>query len=244
MTEQTAERPKKRRTFRKLAIVVIVFLLMPMSYVVTWLMVGRAIDRGQIPAKYVPHLAIAFRPLRAYAESDLYGSYALQRLYCKASWHEVSRLFSNNDDLTSNDYSIQCGTFSPFIKVSVYRELANEYGSPEQPAEQTCPFDHVANDVALSTRQVIEDGKPILMVIHYSDDPSWAFLCNTTRDEADVRFLRIGKAMKLDPTLRTIADLPPGCNAMRSAAGERWTIERSTELPSPPTEASPAADPE
>jgi hypothetical protein len=95
--------------------------------------------------------------------------------------------------------------------------------------EQKWPFDQAENVAAITTRQVIEEGKPILMVIHYSTDHSWAFLCNTTGDQADGRVIGMGQALKLDPTLRTIADLPPGWIAVRSSVGQKWKIERSTE---------------
>jgi len=234
MSEPIAERLKKRRSLWRV-IVVIVILLMPIWYVITWLMVGIAFNRGYIPATYAAQVALPFRPLMAYAESDFYGSDAMQRLYCKANWSEVSRIFSNNDDIASDTYSIQCGPFSPFIKVSVYRALVNEYGDQddklglESTTEQKWPFDQAKNVAAITTRQVVEEGKPILMVIHYSDDHSWAFLCNTTGEQADGRVIGMGEALQIDPTLRTIAHLPPGWIAVRTAIGEKWMLERSTE---------------
>lgn len=84
------------------------------------------------------------------------------------------------------------------------------------------PFDQAENVAAITTKQVIDDGEPILMVIHYSDDDSWAFLCNTTGKEEDGRVIGMGTALKLDPTLKTIADLPPGWIAERAAVGSAW----------------------
>lgn len=84
------------------------------------------------------------------------------------------------------------------------------------------PFDQAENVAAITTKQVIDDGKPILMVIHYSDDDSWAFLCNTAGKEEDGRVIGMGTALKLDPTLTTISDLPPGWIAERDAVGSVW----------------------
>ena len=91
------------------------------------------------------------------------------------------------------------------------------------------PFDQGQNVAAITTRQVIEDGQPVLMVIHYSDDHSWAFLCNTTGEETDGRVIAMGQAVKLDPSLHAIADLPPGWVAERNSVTEQWTRHESPE---------------
>ncbi|EOV0164568.1 hypothetical protein ACTHEE_004611 [Vibrio parahaemolyticus] len=46
-------------------------------------------------------------------------------------------------------------------------------------------FDQDKNVAALITKQVVEQGLPILQVIHYSDDHSWAFMCGTTSNPSD-----------------------------------------------------------
>ena len=48
------------------------------------------------------------------------------------------------------------------------------------------PFDQAPNVAAITTRQVLDEGLPILRVTHYSDDHSWGFVCGTTdnTDEA------------------------------------------------------------
>jgi hypothetical protein len=84
------------------------------------------------------------------------------------------------------------------------------------------PFDQAPNVAAITTRQVIEDGLPILRVTHYVDDHSWAFVCGTTGKTEDGRVIGMAEALKLDPTLRTISDLPPGWTAWREAVGASW----------------------
>jgi hypothetical protein len=84
------------------------------------------------------------------------------------------------------------------------------------------PFDQAPNVAAITTRQVINEGLPILRVIHYLDDDSWAFLCGTADKTDDGRVIGMGTAFKLDPTLRTIADLPPGWAAWRETVGGIW----------------------
>jgi hypothetical protein len=84
------------------------------------------------------------------------------------------------------------------------------------------PFDQAPNVAAITTRQVIKEGLPILSVVHYWDDDSWAFVCGTTDKTEDGRVIGMGTALKLDPTLRTIADLPPGWAARRETVGGAW----------------------
>jgi hypothetical protein len=98
--------------------------------------------------------------------------------------------------------------------------------------EQSWPFDQAPNVAATTTRQVLE-GKPILRVVHYEDDHSWAFTCGTTDDEADGRVISMEEAVDLDSTIKEVADLPPGWGAWRTAAGEKWQREQM-ESESPP----------
>jgi hypothetical protein len=83
-------------------------------------------------------------------------------------------------------------------------------------------FDQSENVAAITTRQVIEDGLPILTVVHYVDDYSWGFTCGTTNAREDGRVISMGEALKIDPTLDSIADLPPGWFANRTAVGAPW----------------------
>jgi hypothetical protein len=87
------------------------------------------------------------------------------------------------------------------------------------------PFDQAENVAALTTVGVIESGLPILVVQHYEDDHSWAFLCGTTNNTKDARVIGMGEAMRKDPTLESIAHLPPGCIAHRDMIGGVWRIE-------------------
>ena len=92
--------------------------------------------------------------------------------------------------------------------------------SPEQDDEW--PFDQAPNVAAITTVNVIEHDAPILLVVHYEDDDSWAFLCGTTNDDADGRVIGMREALRRDPSLREIADLRPGWKAWRSDVGAAW----------------------
>lgn len=84
-------------------------------------------------------------------------------------------------------------------------------------------FDQAPNVAAITTRQVLDLGLPILQVTHYEDDHSWAFLCGTTDDyENDGRVICMGETLKMDGTLIGIADLPPGWSAQRKDRDSEW----------------------
>ena len=84
------------------------------------------------------------------------------------------------------------------------------------------PFDQEENAAAITTRQVLREGFPILDVVHYSDDHSWSFSCGTTSDVKDGLVVAMGCIVDMDPTLLSIADLPPGWRACRDSVGAEW----------------------
>ncbi|HEU0298797.1 MAG TPA: hypothetical protein VFR37_05065, partial [Longimicrobium sp.] len=84
------------------------------------------------------------------------------------------------------------------------------------------PFDQAPDVAAITTRQVLSGGLPVLRVAHYSEDHGWAFVCGTTDATEDGRVIAMREALELDPTLRTIADLPPGWTAWREQVGAPW----------------------
>jgi len=84
------------------------------------------------------------------------------------------------------------------------------------------PFDQGKNVACLTTRGVLEEKHPILTVIHYSDDHSWAFLCGTINNDEDGRVISMEEALDIDPSLSEIADLSPGWIAWRDSVGSEW----------------------
>lgn len=84
------------------------------------------------------------------------------------------------------------------------------------------PFDQEPSAAAITTRQVLREGRPVLCVTHYSDDRSWAFVCGSTNDIHDGLVVGMRCIVEKDPTLVSIADLPPGWSASREAVGSPW----------------------
>jgi hypothetical protein len=99
----------------------------------------------------------------------------------------------------------------------------------ELAVEENWPFDQAENVAAITTVHVLEGRLPILLVTHYDDDDSWAFVCGTTNEVKDCRVIGMGCALELDPTLRTIAELPPGWIAWRESVGSDWHREKAAD---------------
>lgn len=88
------------------------------------------------------------------------------------------------------------------------------------------PFDQAPNVASITTAGVIERRLPVLVVQHYEDDHTWAFLCGTTDETSDGRVIAMSEALSLDPSLASIADLPPGWIARRESVDADWQRHR------------------
>ena len=81
--------------------------------------------------------------------------------------------------------------------------------------------------LALTTRQVMREGWPILLVTHDADDGAWQFV-NGQGDTDDIEsalLVEVGHIVELDPSVSELADLPLGWRAWRPAAGDEWVRE-------------------
>ncbi|EUJ10736.1 hypothetical protein Meth11DRAFT_1564 [Methylophilaceae bacterium 11] len=83
-------------------------------------------------------------------------------------------------------------------------------------------FDQARNVATVTTKKVMLENHPILMAVHYEEDDSWAFTCGTTNDSEDLMLVGMGEVVDLDPTLASIADLPPGWSAERTSVKSNW----------------------
>jgi hypothetical protein len=91
------------------------------------------------------------------------------------------------------------------------------------------PFDQAPN-VAAVTCQPVLDGAPILLVVHYSDDDSWAFLDGGSFDPDASRLVGMGTIVRLHPSIVEIAALPPGWIATRESAAAPWVRAADPEV--------------
>jgi hypothetical protein len=91
------------------------------------------------------------------------------------------------------------------------------------------PFDQPTNAEAVTTQSVL-DGAPILIVVHYSDDGSWAFLEPQSLDPDESRVVSMGTILRLHPSIASIAELPPGWMATRESPAAPWVRAQDPEI--------------
>ena len=96
--------------------------------------------------------------------------------------------------------------------------------------ESDWPFDQAGNVTTITTRQVLREGAPVTVVIHYTDDHSWAFLGGDGFTLDDGLVVCMAEIPSRDPTLFEVADLEPGWVARRSHVGGPWTREHDPEM--------------
>jgi hypothetical protein len=78
-------------------------------------------------------------------------------------------------------------------------------------------------DVACITCSSVIAGGPVLVVTHYEDDHSWAFLDGQIFDPNDALVVAMSTVLNMHPELHSIADLTPGWSANRTVVGAPWS---------------------
>ena len=89
----------------------------------------------------------------------------------------------------------------------------------------TWKFDQAPGVACITCRSVVA-GRPVLVVTHYEEDHSWAFLDGLTPDPANALVVAMSTVLSLHPDLDEIASLPPGWSATRNAIGELWAKQQ------------------
>jgi len=88
--------------------------------------------------------------------------------------------------------------------------------------DNSWPFHDGKNRAAFTTKPVLQDGLPILLVSH-DKEGDWQFLCGTTNRAEDGQVVCLGDLLQRDATIGELADLPEGWQASRANAGAAWT---------------------
>jgi len=84
------------------------------------------------------------------------------------------------------------------------------------------PFADPPDLAVVTVRSVIEDGRPILLVVHDADG-EWQFLDGEDVTEEDARVVSLHFAISRDASLRSlVVSLPPGWQAWRSGPDQAW----------------------
>ena len=86
------------------------------------------------------------------------------------------------------------------------------------------PFADAVNTLTISTKRVIDEGYPTLLVTH-DEDGDWQVLCGTTNESADGLVMCLGCLFQRDQSIGELADLPLGWRAWRDSLGAPWQRE-------------------
>ncbi len=88
---------------------------------------------------------------------------------------------------------------------------------------QSWPFTETENTACFTQRQIVNHGRPMLLVAHDADDGCWQFLDGSDNLKvADGVLVTLATMVQRDPTLADVADLPLGWMAWREDAGADW----------------------
>jgi len=86
-------------------------------------------------------------------------------------------------------------------------------------------FQEGSNRAVFTTKPVIHEGLPVLLVSHDTEG-DWQFLCGTTNQMSDAAVVSLGGILQRDQSLLDLADLPEGWQASRKNVGGAWTRGR------------------
>lgn len=82
-----------------------------------------------------------------------------------------------------------------------------------------------------SSRLVMDEGRPILLVFHEGDD-SWQFLSSEEEQADECVYIHLAHVLDWDPSVRALEDLPEGWKAWRESPADQWIRERRFRLTS------------
>ncbi|ABS06893.1 hypothetical protein Q4Q49_22075 [Shewanella sp. SP1S1-7] len=91
------------------------------------------------------------------------------------------------------------------------------------------PFDQIETCVAVTNKDIIHEGAPILHVCHDEEDHGWQFIGLDDAEEENIALVCMAEIVKLDPTVKEVAHIPPGWHAWRQHVGAEWEIEEYAE---------------
>ncbi len=84
------------------------------------------------------------------------------------------------------------------------------------------PFTDARNTAIFTTRDVVEDDKPILLVTHDQDDGAWQFHTGQTIPASDAKIAALDEIVYRDPSVVEPTDLPLGWSAIRDSITTPW----------------------
>jgi hypothetical protein len=89
------------------------------------------------------------------------------------------------------------------------------------------PFDQPPRCAVITLRPIVFDRAAILHVSHDKEDHGWQFLGLEDADLDQAAVVSLEEVLKLDHSIREVADLPPGWHAWRQSKSSPWQRELS-----------------
>lgn len=83
------------------------------------------------------------------------------------------------------------------------------------------PFDENENLAVFTCVHIMQQGHPILRVVH-DEDGDWQFLCGGAHSESDAMLVSLKRVYEKDPSIGELASLPQGKVAVRNNPGCAW----------------------
>lgn len=83
-------------------------------------------------------------------------------------------------------------------------------------------FSDAKNTAVITTRQIVNEGIPILYVSHDEDDGYWQFHYGDNVNIEDAMIVSLQELVNLDDTLNQLFDLPLGWIAIRKSTKDTW----------------------
>lgn len=84
------------------------------------------------------------------------------------------------------------------------------------------PFAEARKTTVFTTRDIIEEGKPMLLVTHDQDDGAWQFHTGITVPASEAKVVALDEIIFHDPRIVELADLPLGWSAIRDSITSPW----------------------
>ena len=108
-------------------------------------------------------------------------------------------------------------------------------------------FDDPEETEVITLERILRGESPLLLVTHDLEDGTWQFLDGGHVFEDDGATVLLGEMIQFDPSLESLADLPSGWYAWRTAPDEPWQRkegEPGSDVGGQVTQPEPESDPE
>ena len=83
------------------------------------------------------------------------------------------------------------------------------------------------NTMVITTKNIVNKEKSIMLVSHDEDDGMWEFLEGEEVKEEDAMIISLYEMVNIDPTVNQVADLPLGWIAYRDIEQDKWIKQKN-----------------